>query len=74
MKNIRIISKVILGVAILATVSACSTGRFGTDHQDASLLIAARGPVEILNDTRYPHPPTESRIPDTLPEGVLLKK
>ena len=65
--------KLLLGLAVIGTLSACSTGRFGTEHQDASLLIAARGPLEILNDTRYPHPPTETRIPDTLPEGVIKK-
>lgn len=58
---------------LVGGLSACSTARFGTDHNDVSLLISARGPVEILNDTRYPHPPTKTRIPTTLPEGVMKK-
>jgi hypothetical protein len=63
-------SKVILAIAAISSVSACSTARFGSDHNDANLLIAARTPFEILNDERYPNPPTKTKIPTTLPPGV----
>lgn len=64
------ISKALLALGAVVTVSACSTARFGSDTNDENLVFSARGPIEILNDTRFPHPPTKTKIPSSLPQGV----